>query len=125
MDDQERSQIESHVSYTLNFLRQIPWTKEIKNIPAIASAHHEKLDGTGYPNNLFAPEIPIQAKMMTISDIYDALSATDRPYKKAVPAELALDILFDEAKRGLVDAELLNLFQEAEVFRLTSSSTTT
>ena len=123
LDDQERSQIESHVSYTLNFLRQIPWTKEIKNIPAIASAHHEKLDGTGYPNNLFAPEIPIQAKMMTISDIYDALSATDRPYKKAVPAELALDILFDEAKRGLVDAELLNLFQE--VFRLTSSSTTT
>jgi hypothetical protein len=47
LDDQERSQIESHVSYTLNFLRQIPWTKEIKNIPAIASAHHEKLDGTG------------------------------------------------------------------------------
>src|SRR5580765_1377828 len=125
LDDQERSQIESHVSHTLNFLRQIPWTKEIKNIPAIASAHHEKLDGTGYPNNLFAPEIPIQAKMMTISDIYDALSATDRPYKKAVPAELALDILFDEAKRGLVDAELLNLFQEAEVFRLTSSSTAT
>jgi len=125
LDDQERSQIESHVSYTLNFLRQIPWTKEIRNIPAIASAHHEKLDGTGYPNNLFAPEIPIQAKMMTISDIYDALSATDRPYKKAVPAELALDILFDEAKRGLVDAELLSLFQEAEVFRLTSASTTT
>jgi len=125
LDDQERSQIESHVSHTLNFLRQIPWTKEIKNIPAIASAHHEKLDGTGYPNNLFAPEIPIQAKMMTISDIYDALSATDRPYKKAVPAELALDILFDEAKRGLIDAELLSLFQEAEVFRLTSSSTTT
>jgi response regulator RpfG family c-di-GMP phosphodiesterase len=125
LDDQERSQIESHVSHTLNFLRQIPWTREIKNIPAIASAHHEKLDGTGYPNNLFASEIPIQAKMMTISDIYDALSATDRPYKKAVPAELALDILFDEAKRGLVDAELLSLFQEAEVFRLTSSSTTT
>jgi HD-GYP domain-containing protein (c-di-GMP phosphodiesterase class II) len=125
LDDQERSQIESHVSYTLNFLRQIPWTREIKNIPAIASAHHEKLNGTGYPNNLSAPEIPIQAKMMTIADIYDALSATDRPYKKAVPAELALDILFDEAKRGLVDAELLSLFQEAEVFRLTSSSTTT
>ena len=125
LDDQERSQIESHVSYTLNFLRQIPWTREIKNIPAIASAHHEKLDGTGYPNNLSAPEIPIQAKMMTISDIYDALSATDRPYKKAVPAELALDILFDEAKRGLVDAGLLSLFQEAEVFRLTSSSSTT
>ncbi|HET9550126.1 MAG TPA: HD domain-containing phosphohydrolase, partial [Candidatus Binatia bacterium] len=79
LDDQERSQIESHVSHTLNFLRQIPWTREIKNSPAIASAHHEKLDGTGYPNNLFAPESPIQAKMMTISDIYDALSATDRP----------------------------------------------
>lgn len=121
LDERERRQIESHVTHTLNILRQIPWTKDIKNIPAIASAHHEKLDGTGYPNNLSAAEIPIQSKMMTISDIYDALSATDRPYKKAVPPELALDILFSEAKRGLVDGELLKLFRDAEIFRLTSN----
>jgi HD-GYP domain-containing protein (c-di-GMP phosphodiesterase class II) len=121
LDERERQQIESHVNHTLSFLRQIPWTREIKNIPTIASAHHEKLDGTGYPHNLSASEIPFQSKMMTISDIYDALSATDRPYKKAVRSDQALDILFDEAKQGLVDRELLHLFQEAEIYRLTSN----
>jgi len=119
LDDRERRQIQLHVNHTMSFLRQIPWTREIKNIPAIASAHHEKLDGTGYPHNLSAAEIPFQSKMMTISDIYDALSATDRPYKKAVPTEQALDILFNEAKQGLVDRELLRLFHEAEIYRLT------
>jgi HD-GYP domain-containing protein (c-di-GMP phosphodiesterase class II) len=118
LDELERRQIESHVTYTLNFLSRIPWTREIKNIPAIAAAHHEKLDGTGYPNNLSAADIPIQSRMMTISDIYDALCAADRPYKKAVASEHALDILFDEAKRGLVDVELLHLFCEAEVFKV-------
>jgi HD-GYP domain-containing protein (c-di-GMP phosphodiesterase class II) len=121
LDERERRQIESHVNHTLSFLRQIPWTREIKNIPAIASAHHEKLNGTGYPYNLPASEIPFQSKMMTISDIYDALSATDRPYKKAVRSDQALDILFDEAKQGLVDRELLRLFHEAEIYRLTET----
>jgi len=122
LDDEERVQIQSHVTHTQSFLEQIPWTKEIKNIPAIASAHHEKLDGTGYPRNLGAPEIPIQSKMMTISDIYDALSATDRPYKRAVPWERALDILYDEAKQGLIDGQLLQLFCDAEIFRLVLNS---
>jgi HD-GYP domain-containing protein (c-di-GMP phosphodiesterase class II) len=121
LDERERRQIESHVNHTLSFLSQIPWTREIKNIPAIASAHHEKLNGTGYPYNLPASEIPFQSKMMTISDIYDALSATDRPYKKAVRSDQALDILFNEAKQGLVDHELLRLFREAEIYRLTET----
>ena len=121
LDERERLQIESHVDHTLNFLRQIPWTKEIKNIPLIASAHHEKLDGTGYPKNLSAAEIPVQSRMMTISDIFDALSATDRPYKKALPFDHALDILFAEAKQGLIDTELLRIFREAEIFKLISN----
>jgi len=121
LDERERLQIESHVDHTLNFLRQIPWTKEIKNIPLIASAHHEKLDGTGYPKNLSAAEIPVQSRMMTISDIFDALSATDRPYKKALPFDHALDILFAEAKQGLIDTELLRIFLEAEIFKLISN----
>lgn len=121
LDDEERLQIQSHVNYTQSFLQQIPWTKDIKNIPLIASAHHEKLNGTGYPRSLAAPEIPFQSKMMTISDIYDALSATDRPYKRAVPRERALDILHDEAKRGMIDGELLRLFREAEIFRLATN----
>ena len=121
LDERERRQIESHVNHTMSFLSQIPWTREIKNIPAIASAHHEKLDGRGYPYKLSASEIPFQSKMMTISDIYDALSATDRPYKKALRSDQALDILFDEAKQGLVDRELLRVFHEAEIYRLTSN----
>ena len=120
LDDTERRQIEQHVGHTLSFLSQIPWTREIKNIPAIASAHHEKLDGTGYPHNLAGPVIPFQSKMMTISDIYDALSAQDRPYKKAVPWDQALDILHDEAKQGLIDDALLQVFRDAEIFRLTA-----
>ena len=121
LDDRERRQIESHVTHTLDFLSRIPWTREIKNIPAIASAHHEKLDGTGYPNRLSAADIPIQSKMMTIADIYDALSAADRPYKKAVASELALDILYQEAQKGRVDGALLNLFRDAEIFRIAST----
>jgi HD-GYP domain-containing protein (c-di-GMP phosphodiesterase class II) len=121
LDDRERRQIESHVTHTLNFLSRIPWTTEIKNIPTIAAAHHEKLDGTGYPNNLSAADIPIQSKMMTIADIYDALSAADRPYKKAVASELALDILLEEVKQGRVDGALLKLFRDAEIFRVSSN----
>jgi HD-GYP domain-containing protein (c-di-GMP phosphodiesterase class II) len=122
LDEQERLQIQAHVNFTQHFLRQIPWTKEIKNVPEIASAHHEKLNGTGYPRNLAAAEIPFQSKMMAISDIYDALSATDRPYKRAVPRERALDILHDEAKLGMIDGELLGLFCEAEIFRLVGAA---
>jgi len=121
LDETERTQIESHVIHSLNFLSQIPWTKEIKNIPAIVAAHHEKLNGEGYPYRLTAANIPFQSKMMTISDIYDALSAADRPYKNAVPLDRALDILAHEAKHGLVDAELFRLFREAEIFKLTAN----
>lgn len=120
LDEQERREIESHVLHSLNFLRQIPWTKEIKNIPAIASAHHEKLNGEGYPYRLTAGEIPFQSKMMMICDIYDALSASDRPYKRAVPLEMALDILAQETGRGSIDAELFRVFREAEIFKLTA-----
>jgi HD-GYP domain-containing protein (c-di-GMP phosphodiesterase class II) len=119
LDERERVQIESHVVHTFNFLSQIPWTKEIKNIPLIARAHHEKLNGTGYPYKLAEAEIPFQSKMMTISDIYDALSASDRPYKKAVPTDRALDILSMEANQKLIDNTLYRLFVEAEIYKKT------
>jgi len=118
LDPEERVQIESHVIHTFNFLAQIPWTKEIKDIPAIARAHHEKLDGSGYPYKLKTDQIPPQAKMMTISDIFDALSASDRPYKKAVPIERALDILGMEVKRGQLDPVLFQLFVDAKIHEL-------
>lgn len=111
----ERREIESHVTHTFRFLSQIPWTKDLRRVPEIAYAHHEKLDGKGYPRSVAAEKIPVQSKMMAISDIYDALTASDRPYKKAVPHELALDILKKEAEGGQLDVELFKVFVEAEV----------
>ena len=116
LDERERREIESHVTHTYRFLDQIPWTRELKGIPGIAWGHHEKLDGSGYPRGVQAVDIPVQTRMMTISDIYDALTATDRPYKRAVPAERAIDILKDEATHGHVDPSLLEAFVEARVF---------
>ena len=116
LDPRERREIESHVTHTYRFLEQIPWTRELKGIPLIAWGHHEKLDGSGYPRGVDSAAIPVQTRMMTISDIYDALTATDRPYKRAVAAERALDILHDEAKHGHVDTALLTAFVEARVF---------
>jgi HD-GYP domain-containing protein (c-di-GMP phosphodiesterase class II) len=116
LSERERQQIESHVLHTYRFLRQIPWTHEIRHIPAIALGHHEKLNGTGYPHKLSAPDIPIQTRMMTISDIFDALSAADRPYKKAVPVERALEILAGAVKDGELSADLFDLFVEARVY---------
>ena len=117
LDPRERREIESHVSHTFRFLEQIPWTRALKGIPTIAHGHHEKLNGKGYPRQISGDAIPIQTRMMTISDIYDALTATDRPYKRAVPAERALDILRDEAKEGALDSALLDAFIAAEVYR--------
>lgn len=116
LDDTERREIESHVTHTYRFLEQIPWTRELQGIPSIAYGHHEKLNGRGYPRKVGADDIPVQTRMMTISDIFDALTATDRPYKRAVPYERALDILKMEAKDGMLDADLLNAFIEGRVF---------
>jgi HD-GYP domain-containing protein (c-di-GMP phosphodiesterase class II) len=120
LSEQERVEIESHVTHTFRFLSQIPWTGEFARVPEIAFAHHEKLDGTGYPRKLQAAQIPIQSRMMTIADIFDALVAWDRPYKKAVPVNRALSILDDEARQGKLDTDLLQVFIEAKVFELTA-----
>jgi HD-GYP domain-containing protein (c-di-GMP phosphodiesterase class II) len=112
----ERVEIERHVVHTYNFLATIPWGRRLRNIPAIAGAHHEKLDGTGYPHGKKAAEIPVESKMMAIADIFDALTASDRPYKRAVPVEKALDIIADEVKRGKCDQDLFRLFIDARVW---------
>ncbi|HET9685370.1 MAG TPA: HD domain-containing phosphohydrolase [Gemmatimonadaceae bacterium] len=116
LDDEERREIESHVTHTYRFLEQIPWTHELRAIPQIAYGHHEKLNGRGYPNALDGSAIPVQTRMMTISDIYDALTATDRPYKRAVSSDNALDILRMEARDGMLDRDLLDAFIGARVF---------
>jgi len=119
LDDEERREIESHVTHSWEFLSEIKWPPLMRNIPAIAYGHHEKLDGSGYPRGLRGDDIPIQVRMMTISDIYDALTAHDRQYKPAVPVMKALDILKTEFK-GKVDADLLDIFITKRVYEVTA-----
>jgi len=115
---EEKDRINEHVQRSYEFLVKIPWTGEFRRIPEIAWAHHERLDGTGYPRGLKAADIPVQAKMMTIADIYDALAAQDRPYKKAVPPERALDILWGDVRKGWLDGDLLKVFIEGKIYDL-------
>jgi 3',5'-cyclic-nucleotide phosphodiesterase len=115
---EERLQIESHVTHTFAFLSLIPWTKTLANLPDIAYAHHEKLDGSGYPRGLRSDQIPVQSKIMTIADIYDALTAGDRPYKHGLPSDQALDILHAEVKSGKIDNELYRVFVDSQAYRL-------
>ncbi len=116
LNDEERLEIESHVTHSFRFLMQIPWTKELRRVPLIAYSHHERLDGSGYPRGVRDVEVPIQARMMTIADVFDALAAADRPYKPAVPPDRALDILRGEARAGRIDRVLLDLFVAAKVY---------
>jgi 3',5'-cyclic-nucleotide phosphodiesterase len=109
----ERRQIEAHVADSYSFLILIPWTRELAGVPAIAHGHHEKLDGSGYPMGLKGDEISLQTRILTISDIFDALTARDRPYKEAVPVERALDLMAEECRAGHLDARLLKVFVDS------------
>ncbi len=117
LTDVERVEIERHVVHTFNFLRTIPWGKRYADVPRIAAAHHEYLNGSGYPHRLPATEIPIESRIMTIADIFDALTASDRPYKKAVPVDKALAIIEGEVKAGKCDDGLFRVFVESEVYK--------
>ncbi len=112
----EYEEITTHVVHTFRFLSTIPWGKAFRRVPQIAGAHHERLNGTGYPNRLSADEIPVQSKMMSIADIFDALTASDRPYKKALPVERAIDILEFGVKDQHLDGDLVRTFREARVW---------
>jgi HD-GYP domain-containing protein (c-di-GMP phosphodiesterase class II) len=116
LDPAERLEIESHVTHTFHFLQKIPWTRDLSAVADIAYAHHEKLNGRGYPRKLMADNIPIQSRMMTVSDIYDALTASDRPYKRAMSTDRAIDILRMEVNDGLLDPNLVQTFVDAKVY---------
>ncbi|MEQ8859575.1 MAG: HD domain-containing phosphohydrolase [Pseudomonadales bacterium] len=118
---EERREIESHVTHTRDFLAVLPWPPELARVPEIAGAHHEKLDGSGYPDGLVGEQIPLASRVMTVCDIFDALTAMDRPYKSSMSVDTALDVLADEASRGLVDGEILQVFIDAGVYRATQA----
>jgi HD-GYP domain-containing protein (c-di-GMP phosphodiesterase class II) len=115
---EERRQIEAHVADSYSFLILIPWTRDLAAVPSIAHGHHEKLDGSGYPMGLRGSQISIQTRILTICDIWDALTAGDRPYKKAVPVEHALDLLAEECRAGHLDERLFKVFVDSRAWTL-------
>ncbi len=122
LTQEERLVIESHVTHTYKFLEKIPWTKDLANVPTIAYGHHEKLDGTGYPIGLEQSQIPVQAQIMAIADIYDALTAGDKPYKHALPTVTALKLLRKEAEQNKVNPDILALFEQRQVYEVIGHS---
>jgi HD-GYP domain-containing protein (c-di-GMP phosphodiesterase class II) len=116
LTEMEREAIQAHVTHTYEFLKRIPWTKELQGVPLIAYGHHEKLDGSGYPRGLNDIEIPVQSQIMAIADIYDALTASDRPYKRSLAIPAAIQILKQEAEHHKLNTELVMLFEQRQVF---------
>ncbi len=121
LSQKERKAIQAHVSFTYQFLNKIPWTEELSHIPDIAHAHHEKIDGSGYPRGISGDTIPLPAKVMAVTDVFDALVARDRPYKKAIPVLDALKILEVEGKKQKLDQDLVEIFTYRSIFRITTS----
>ena len=113
---QERRIMESHVEVTARILSQVSFPRTYAQVPQWAAAHHELLNGKGYPRRLTAPDIPPETRLLTILDVFDALTARDRPYKPAIPVERALSILRSMAEEGAVDGELLELFVRSEAW---------
>lgn len=121
LSEEERRQIESHVVHTTRFLDEIQWTKELWRVPRIAQCHHERLNGSGYPNQLQYDQIPFESQLMAVADVFDALTAMDRPYKKAVPVSRAHDILKMEADEKKLNKDIVELFLDQNLASLVFS----
>jgi HD-GYP domain-containing protein (c-di-GMP phosphodiesterase class II) len=111
LTDAERRLMESHVSMTGNMLSRMAFSRNYSRVPEWAASHHELLNGGGYPHRLAGQAIPREVRLLTIIDVFDALTARDRPYKPALPVAKALDILDDMARDGQLDGEILALFK--------------
>ncbi len=114
---EEREQINDHIRITIDMLEKLPYPKKLKNIPEFAGGHHEKLDGTGYPNGLKAEEMSVQAKMMAIADIYEALTAADRPYKDGKKLSDAMRIMGYMKNEYEIDVDLFEIFVKEGVYK--------
>ncbi|MCH8157816.1 MAG: GAF domain-containing protein [Nitrospinae bacterium] len=115
--EKERKKMQDHAAVTLKMLQQIPFTKKLKNIPLYAGAHHEFINGKGYPLGLKGDEIPFEGKIMCVTDIAEALTASDRPYKKAMPLETVHRILRSMAENEELDKNLVEFFISEEVYQ--------
>ncbi|WP_278279203.1 HD domain-containing phosphohydrolase [Syntrophomonas palmitatica] len=116
LTDEERKIMEDHVVVTGRMLDKMPFTLKLKDVPYFASIHHEHLNGKGYPNGLAGEQIPIEGRILALVDVFDALTADDRPYKKAMPLEQALKILGFMVKDQQLDGDLLDIFIRHQVW---------
>jgi len=114
---EEREVINNHIVMTVEMLEQLPFPKHLKKVPEYAGGHHEKMDGTGYPKGLTADEMSVPARMMAIADIFEALTASDRPYKKAKTVSESLKIMGFMVKDAHIDPDLFQLFLQADIPR--------
>ncbi|MBL4729673.1 MAG: hypothetical protein JKY40_10290 [Gammaproteobacteria bacterium] len=113
LSDDERDQIKLHADRSWRWLMELPFPRKQKRLPLYAGAHHEHLNGSGYPNGIEGKDMPMQARILAIADIFEALVANDRPYKEPMPLSQAMDILGDMVKRGNLDGELMKIFLQS------------
>ncbi|HZT62402.1 MAG TPA: HD domain-containing phosphohydrolase [Burkholderiales bacterium] len=117
LTEEERYKINDHMAQTIIMLNKLPFPKHLKSVPELAGGHHEKMDGTGYPKRLFAGDMSVPARIMAIADIFEALTAADRPYKKAKTLSESIQIMARMKKDKHVDPDLFDLFLESGVYR--------
>jgi HD-GYP domain-containing protein (c-di-GMP phosphodiesterase class II) len=116
LTDDERKIINNHIVVTIRMLESLPWPKHLKNVPEYAGGHHERMDGKGYPRGLTRDQMPVQARVMAIADIFEALTARDRPYKRGKTLSESLDILGKFALNGHIDPDLFDVFVRQKVY---------
>jgi HD-GYP domain-containing protein (c-di-GMP phosphodiesterase class II) len=112
----EREIINNHIVLTIRMLEALPWPKHLKRVPEYAGGHHERMDGKGYPKGLTRDRMSVQARVMGIADIFEALTASDRPYKRPMKLSVALDILKKFAEGGHIDPDLFDVFVKQKVY---------
>jgi hypothetical protein len=117
LNEEERYKINEHIVQTLVMLAQLPFPKHLRQVPEIAGGHHEKMDGSGYPRGLTREQMSPQARMLAIADIFEALTAVDRPYKKGKTLSQAIAIMADMKRKQHIDPDLFDLFLRAGVHR--------
>lgn len=113
---EERKIINNHIAVTIRMLEALPWPKHLKNVPEFAGGHHERMDGKGYPRGLTGEQMSVQARIMAIADIFEALSAKDRPYKTGKTLTESLDILGKFSLNGHIDPDLFHVFVKEKVY---------
>jgi len=112
----ERKEINNHIAVTIRMLESLPWPKHLQNVPEYAGGHHERMDGKGYPRGLTKDQMSVQARIMAIADIFEALTARDRPYKKGKPLSESLRILGNFSLNGHIDPDLFDIFIRSKVY---------